>query len=200
MVDNCWVVPHCKWLIWKYRCHINVECIASIKAIKYIYKYVYKGHDCTTMEFGNCEDKVKMYLDAHYVSACEGCWCLYYFWMHEEKPAIVHLQVHTEDEQLVTWNNEVAENLQEVLENQGSRDTTPTAQFKANQEYPEAQDLLYQDFPSKFVWKPKVRKWKLRQRDFAIGHMYYCHPTSGKHFYIWTLLAAIKGATSFQDL
>jgi len=47
--------------------------------------------------------------------------------MHEEKPAIVCLQVHTEDEQLVTWNNEVAENLQEVLENQGSRDTTPTA-------------------------------------------------------------------------
>ncbi len=68
MVDNCWVVPHCKWLIWKYRCHINVECIASIKAIKYIYKYVYKGHDRTTMEFGNCEDEVKMYLDACYVS------------------------------------------------------------------------------------------------------------------------------------
>ena len=25
MVDNRWIVPHCKWLIWKYRCHINVE-------------------------------------------------------------------------------------------------------------------------------------------------------------------------------
>ncbi len=30
--------------------------------------------------------------------------------------------------------------------------------------------------------------------------MYYCHPTSGERFYIRTLLAAIKGATSFQDL
>ncbi len=30
--------------------------------------------------------------------------------------------------------------------------------------------------------------------------MYYCHPTSGECFYIWTLLAAVKGATSFQDL
>ena len=118
MVDNCWVVPYCKWLIWKYRCHINVECIASIKAIKYIYKYVYKGHDHTTMEFGNSEDEVKLYLDAHYVSACEGCWRIYHFWMHEEKPAVIRLQVHTEDDQLVTWNNEVAENLQEVLENQ----------------------------------------------------------------------------------
>ena len=90
-VDNCWVVPHCRWLIWKYHCHINVECIASIKAIKYIYKYVYKGHDRTTMEFGNCEDEVKLYLDARYVSACEGCWRIYHFWMHEEKPAVVRL-------------------------------------------------------------------------------------------------------------
>jgi len=37
--------------------------------------------------------------------------------MHEEKPAVIRLQVHTEDDQLVTWNNEIAENLQEVLEN-----------------------------------------------------------------------------------
>src|SRR6266498_4237833 len=39
--------------------------------------------------------------------------------MHEEKPAVVRLQVHKEDEQMVTWNNEVAGNLQQVLENQG---------------------------------------------------------------------------------
>ncbi len=96
-----------------------------------------------------------MYLDTCYVSACESGWHLYHFWMHEEKPAVVRLQVHTENEQLVTWNNEVAENLQEVLENQGARDTTLTAYFKANQEYQDAKDLLYQDFPSKFVWKPK---------------------------------------------
>ena len=120
--------------------------------------------------------------------------------MHEEKPAVVCLQVHKEDEQMVTWNNKVAGNLQQVLENQGAWDTTLTAYFKANQEYPEAQELLYQDFPSKFVWKKTQCKWKPRQKDFAIGHMYYCHPTSGKHFYIWTLLVAIKGATSFQDL
>ena len=31
-VDNCWVVAYCAFLIWKYCCHINVECIASIKA------------------------------------------------------------------------------------------------------------------------------------------------------------------------
>jgi len=55
-VNNQWVVFHSPYLIWKYRCHINVESISSVKAIKYIYKYAYKGHDRTTMEFGRCRD------------------------------------------------------------------------------------------------------------------------------------------------
>src|ERR1700694_4568844 len=91
---NHWDVPHYKWLIWKYRCHINVECISSVKAIKYIYKYVYKGHDHTTMEFGTCQDEVKQYLDARYVSACEALWRIYHFHMHKEYPSVVRLQVH----------------------------------------------------------------------------------------------------------
>ena len=78
-VDNRWVVCHSKYLIWKYRCHINVESIASVKAVKYIYKYVYKGHDCTTMQFGTAHDEVKYYLDVHYVSSYEANWRLYFF-------------------------------------------------------------------------------------------------------------------------
>ena len=35
-VNNLWVVAHCHYLIYKYHCHINVESIALIKAIKYI--------------------------------------------------------------------------------------------------------------------------------------------------------------------
>jgi len=57
-VDNRWVVCHSPYLIWKYRYYINVESIALVKAIKYIYKYVYKGHDRTTMQFGRSIDKV----------------------------------------------------------------------------------------------------------------------------------------------
>ena len=30
-------------VLWKSRCHVNVESIASVKAVKYIYKYVHKG-------------------------------------------------------------------------------------------------------------------------------------------------------------
>ena len=73
-VNNQWVVCHSPFLIWKYRCHINLESITSVKAIKYIYKYVYKGHDSTTMQFRTCRDEIKLYLDACYVSSCEAMW------------------------------------------------------------------------------------------------------------------------------
>jgi hypothetical protein len=52
-VDKRWIVPYSPWFLWRYHCHINMECVISVKAIKYIYKYVYTGHDGTTMEFGS---------------------------------------------------------------------------------------------------------------------------------------------------
>ena len=199
-VDNRWVVPYPRFWLWKFRCHINMECLFSIKAVKYIYKYVYKGHDRTTMEFGRCQDEVKLYLDSRYVSACEAIWRLYQFDMHEEFPNVVRLQVHLPEQQMITWNAETVANLQDVVNEQGEKDTNLTGYFKANAIYPQARDLLYQDFPSKFVWVPKQRKWKPRQQGFALGRMYYAHPSSGERFYLRTLLSAIKGATSFEDL
>uniref|UniRef100_A0A7N0TYR9 ATP-dependent DNA helicase n=1 Tax=Kalanchoe fedtschenkoi TaxID=63787 RepID=A0A7N0TYR9_KALFE len=47
-VDNHWIVPHNLYLSCKYDAHINVEICSSISAIKYLFKYVYKGHDRTT--------------------------------------------------------------------------------------------------------------------------------------------------------
>ncbi len=37
-------------LINEYNCHINGEICALIKSIKYLFKYVYKGHDCANIE------------------------------------------------------------------------------------------------------------------------------------------------------
>ena len=112
-----------------------MECLLSVKAIKYIYKYVYKGHDYTTMEFWTCLDEIKLYLDSRYVSACEGIWRLLGFDMHEEFPNIVHLQVYLPQQQTVTWNAEIAGNLQEVVDQQGERDIKLTAYLKPMQIY-----------------------------------------------------------------
>jgi hypothetical protein len=153
------------------------------------------------MQFGTCNNEVKQYLDACYISACKSIWHLFYFTMHGASPNVFCLQIHLSGQQYVTWNQNGQQTIQEVVENAAQCDTTLTAFFKANQEYPElAKDVLYQDFPSKFVWDKKAYKWKPRQRGFAIGRMFYVPPTAGEQFYLRLLLNAVKGPTSYEDL
>ncbi|GBO05042.1 hypothetical protein AVEN_253940-1 [Araneus ventricosus] len=49
-IDNRWVVPYNLWLLKKFNAHINVEVCASVKSVKYLYKYVYKGHDAASVK------------------------------------------------------------------------------------------------------------------------------------------------------
>ncbi|XP_078438602.1 uncharacterized protein LOC144709071 [Wolffia australiana] len=88
VIDNRWVVPYNKYLCKPFNCHINVEICSSIQSVKYLYKYVYKGHDriqarvsptSATTDFGignnpqnNPQDEAQQYLDARYVSASEA--------------------------------------------------------------------------------------------------------------------------------
>ncbi|GBO02233.1 hypothetical protein AVEN_259730-1, partial [Araneus ventricosus] len=53
VVDNRWIVPYNPYLTKKYNALINVEICSSFKSIKYIFKYVYKGHDCAKVVFEN---------------------------------------------------------------------------------------------------------------------------------------------------
>jgi hypothetical protein len=81
------VVPYNPYLSAKYHCHINVEVCTSVKAVKYIHKYVYKGHDRATLTV-NKNDEVAQYLDARYISAVEACWQIFEFNMHAEEPTV----------------------------------------------------------------------------------------------------------------
>ncbi len=49
-LDNHWVVPHNVYLLTKYDAHINVVVLHNICAIKYLFKYIYKGDDHVTVE------------------------------------------------------------------------------------------------------------------------------------------------------
>jgi hypothetical protein len=48
VVDNRWIVLYNLHLATKYHVHINMEICSSISAVKYLYKYVYKGPDHAT--------------------------------------------------------------------------------------------------------------------------------------------------------
>lgn len=75
-IDNRWIVSHNLYLTAKYNAHINVEICNQVNYVKYIYKYIYKGHDRAQADLGNndLQNEVKNFLDARYVSAAEACW------------------------------------------------------------------------------------------------------------------------------
>ena len=92
-VDNKWVVPYNPYLLLKYNCHINVEVCASIKSVKYLFKYVYKGHDCANVQIrhidGSLEhNEVKQFLDSRYVNAPEAIWRIFAFDMHKQSHSV----------------------------------------------------------------------------------------------------------------
>ena len=49
-LDNKWVVPYCPYLLMKFRCHINVEVCQNLNTVKYLYKYIFKGHDLASVQ------------------------------------------------------------------------------------------------------------------------------------------------------
>ena len=93
-IDNRWVVPYSPYLTSRYKAHINVEICASIHAIKYISKYIYKGPDRTTLRLDSNDDEVNLYLQCRYCGPTEACWRIFEFRVHEEYPNVVRLPVY----------------------------------------------------------------------------------------------------------
>jgi hypothetical protein len=57
-IDNRWIVPYNSYLCQKYDCHINVKICSSARSVKYLYKYVYKGHDRVIVSIENLQDEI----------------------------------------------------------------------------------------------------------------------------------------------
>lgn len=101
-ITNQHIVPYNPWLTYKYDAHINVEICSTVKAVKYLYKYIYKGHDRIMVNAADHDfNEVQQYLDARYVSAQEACWRLLSFGMHTNEPNIYRLSVHLPNEETV---------------------------------------------------------------------------------------------------
>lgn len=118
--DNRFVIPYNAELLLRFNSHINVEVCTSLKAVKYIYKYIYKGYDCVNFEMKkvvsdsdlaevienpNRHNEILDYQSARFVGPVEAMWRILEFSMHRRSRSISHLAVHLEDQQRVSKSN-----------------------------------------------------------------------------------------------
>jgi hypothetical protein len=82
-----------------YNCHINVEICSS--AVKYLYKYIYKGSNRASYsidKFDNGDkvviDEIKRFRDARCVTPLDVVYRSYGFSFYQMYPPILHLTVH----------------------------------------------------------------------------------------------------------
>ncbi|XP_066916947.1 uncharacterized protein [Clytia hemisphaerica] len=192
-LDNRWVVPYlCK----KYNAYVNLEACVSIKAVKYLYKYIYKGHDTAHIEIAERKDhdEVRTFLDARYVSAPEACWRLFAFPMHTQSHTVIRLAVHLPNFQRVYFREGEEEN---AADRAGNNETMLTAWFLLNQNDPP--DIPY-DYV--FIKSRNGNKWKVRERGHGtvISRMYNASIREGERYFLRVLLLHVPGATSFEYL
>lgn len=195
-VHNGWVVPYNPFLSLKYDAHINVEICTSIKAIKYIHKYITKGQDCARIgvqvnDEGNITDQVNydeinQYLNCRYLSAHEAVFRLFQFHTHKQSHNVFLLGIHLEGGESVIFDEDATE---EALRNSTTKLTTLTAFFKLNLE--ENLNILYQEIPTKYLYKKNV--WEKRSDrshfgDKCIGRISSISPRNVELYHLRLLL------------
>lgn len=198
-IDARDVVPYNPYLSKKYACHLNLEFCGTIKAVKYLYKYTYKGHDRASLEFE--VDEIKAFVDARYVGPPEATWRIFGFHMHGKSHNVERLAVHLPFKQRVAFASGTE---REALEKAARRNTTLTAWFTLNAKTTDHHALRYAEIPEHFTWQKTEGQWKLRQRsghsNRVIGRLFGAQPTEGERFYLYLLLLHVPSAISFDFL
>ncbi|KAL6137900.1 hypothetical protein ACLB2K_063189 [Fragaria x ananassa] len=200
-MDNRWVVPYNPWLLLRYNCHINVEVCGSIKSVKYLYKYIYKGPDTMSLELqSNPEfDEIKQFVDARWVCAPEALWKIFKFALNKVYPTVERLQIHLPNMQQVTFNAE--RTVEDILEDDRPKMSMLTEFFTLNQSDDDAKAYLYREIleyyrwdKNKKEWVKRIQNWKVLERTYSVS------PSESEKFYLRVLLNHVRGPESFLDL
>ncbi|OWZ10239.1 Helitron helicase [Phytophthora megakarya] len=168
----------------KYNCHVNVEICATNKAIKYIYKYVYKGSDMTTITIDGAEmepNEIRQYLLGRYISPVEACNRIFMHPKQGSTHSVVNLPVQLEEMNMVAY-----------------RGLASTAQLY-NIIYRGSRSKLTEDVPTKYRWDNK--KWKPYKKYVpSIGRIVHVSPQDPDRFYLRFLFCHRRSPKSYEDL
>ena len=204
-LDNRCVVPYNPYLLMRYNCHINVEICSSIKAVKYLYKYIYKGGDRTSFTVDKAENgeivinEIKQYRDARCITPSEAVYRLFKFPLYKVWPPVLQLTVHLDGQHMVIYPEKA--NLKNVANSEKAKKTMLTEYFHTNSRAAhDAPKYLYREFPEYYTWQSREKFWKPREQRIQIGRMVYASPAEGERFYLRILLEHVRGAKSFSHI
>ena len=132
----------------------------KVKAVKYLFKYIYKGKDRAQLGIvqddndntENSEDEIQNYLDLRYISAIEGVWHIYGFNMHGQDPSVMRLDYHLENQNTVTSSDD--EQISTIVEK------NKLTWFKLNTGDSEANQYLYNEIHKFYIWKSQKQVWQ----------------------------------------
>ena len=218
-ITSQWIVPHSIYLLLKYQSHINLEIINKGSPAKYLTKYILKGPDRASVKVeadGTNPPKkhandVENFLEGRYLCDMEAVWSNLGFEDRYTSPSVQVLSFHLPNQQHVSFSENDGDK-EKILKNS---ETTLTAFFKLNKDFPLAREFLYLDICKFFTYCRISKKWKLRKqgvkdpdnfdllRAEQISRMPVILPngTRGMEpFALYMLLLKIKGPTSFEDL
>jgi hypothetical protein len=196
--DNRWVVPHNNDFCKAFNSHINVECVSSVKAIKYIYKYAYKGHDRATVQEEN-RNEIQRFQDCRYIGSSEAVWRILGFSMHDKSHAVEMMPVHLENMHMVFFR--ATDQVENIVSSE--KRSKLEAWFAFNFANPNSplKDLLYTKFAKECRWDGKNSQWIKRKNVIkVIGRCPFVSPTDHERFALRILLHHVPGATSFAYL
>ncbi|KAI9081086.1 hypothetical protein K1719_036845 [Acacia pycnantha] len=182
-LDNRSVIPYNCRLLKLFQGHLNVEKTNQSRAIKYLFKYISKGHDrfvagiyssnddvCSQQGF----DEISHYLNCRYVSSCEASWRIFGFDIHHRLPPVERLSFYLPHQQAVYYTQ--TDRMSTLLNNPRVKESMFLAWMEKNKEDPFARTLCYSQFPNYFTFVREKRTWKddclystFREACYALG-------------------------------
>ena len=150
-------------------------------------------------------NEIELFQDVRSFGSAEGCWRIFNFDMSGRAPPVVRLPVHLPRLQRCCWPDGTEVEAAEA----GPPDTELTTWFEYIKAHPEARmpvpavamtdaspgaeawSAKYPDFPERFRYDKKAKKWiKRRQFDALgyIGRVYHVPHVAGEKYYLRMLL------------
>nr|KAJ0200924.1 hypothetical protein LSAT_V11C600309890 [Lactuca sativa] len=159
----------------------------DIKSVKYIFKYLYKGHDKQVIHIdqdieNDMITEIRKFQDARYVCPPEMMWRIFSFPLFQIHPCLVRFKY--------------GDRLEDIVEREKDKNSMLTTFFEKNKEDSNARKYIYKDFPNHFTWNTSTHCCSPQKIKSMIGRLVYANP----RYYQRLLLCHINGPTYFEDI